>query len=132
MKRSFSGVSSLLCLLGASSIAGACWITTTTDCCSLAGISLNATRKCGLLQDQDCPDIAVTNTANIDKAVSAATGKMDKSSGTSYTCTYKLGRCTGTFGSNLCAYNAEQSIGCTSSSATGATCPASEGEPPEN
>ncbi len=132
MRLTIGHSAAMICVLGVASISWACWITTTTDCCSLAGVTLNTTRKCGLFGDQDCPDRAVTNTANIDKAVSAATGKQDKTNGTSYTCTYKIGRCTGSFGNNLCAYDPDQSIGCTSSSSSGTTCPSGEGGPPEN
>ncbi|QOI99275.1 MAG: hypothetical protein HRU70_01730 [Phycisphaeraceae bacterium] len=107
---------------GAVAVSAACWETTTTDCCRLAGVVLNTTRKCGLFQDQHCPDKATQNTGNLSFAREAGTGKSSRSEGTSFTCKYQVGRCTGTLGSNLCEYNEEQTISCTTSAATGDAC----------
>lgn len=108
--------------LAAASASAACWTTAFTDCCSLAGVVLNTTRKCGLFQDQDCPDKIVSNVANLSHAVSAGTGQTTRTEAGSFVCKYTVGTCSGSFGNNLCKYNEEQTITCTTSGATGDAC----------
>ncbi len=122
MSRSARLIPTVLLAAGATSIASACGITSTTDCCSMAGIARNTTRRCGFFNDQDCPDKTKANTSNLSHAVEADSGKKDRTEAGSFTRNYQIGRCTGSFGSNLCAYDPEQTTTCTTSGATGADC----------
>lgn len=122
MHRANHVLSGVLVALGATSIASACWINSSTNCCALAGVVLNLTRTCGFFHDQNCPDKAIENTGNVGQALAALVGSSGTTPGTSLACRYQIGRCTGSFGSNLCVYDAEQSTTCTPTYATGTSC----------
>lgn len=119
-------LASALMACGATSVAMACVIATNQDCCSLAGVTLNTTRVCGLFNDQECPDVATSNVGNVPGTIPAVSGSMSSAMGQSFACQYKSGRCRGSLGTNLCAYT-QQSISCTSSTPSGGACP-----PPAN
>jgi len=118
-----------LVFAGISSLATACFIQASTDCCSLAGVVLDTTRKCGLFQDQNCPDKATTNTGNVPYTTTAVTGFMQSLPGESFVCKYQIGRCTGSIGPNLCAYNEVQTTSCSSTTPGGGDCPDVGGGP---
>lgn len=127
-KKPFTSFVSLgLIVAGMSSWATACYIAASTDCCTLAGVVLNTTRKCGLFNDQDCPDKATTNTGNVPYTTTAVTGKMQSTPGQSFVCAYQLGGCTGSIGGNLCAYDPVVTTSCTSSTPSGDDCPTGSG-----
>lgn len=123
MHRKVQGLLAIVCIVsGSATVVLACKIPTTLDCCSIARVSLNMTRKCGLFNDQECPDRVVNNTGSVPTVVDAITGKQTQQFGESFVCSYETGRCTGSIGSNLCRHDPVANTSCTSSTPDGGDC----------
>lgn len=104
-------------LAGAASAS--CVVLYNSHCCST--LSLNLTRKCGLANDQDCPDSVDSNPPVVLSSVTL-TGNHPGANGSSVLCLYKTGRCRGSLGPNLCEYSEQKQHGCTNQTAGAAGC----------
>jgi hypothetical protein len=100
--------------------ASDCVKVTISNCCS--SLSLNFSRTCGAFNDQDCPDEVISNPAYY-KSTPVLNGKQPGTPGSSVLCTYKTGKCNGSWGNNLCEMSAEKTHECVNQpgGATGCT-----------
>lgn len=106
-------------LLTSAAVAQSCVIVSIRNCCD--ALPLNFSRKCGILQGQDCPDQALSNPAYY-FSTSMINGNHPGSSAPSVVCEYKTGRCTGNFGNNLCEISDLKTHECVSQPAGAPGC----------
>jgi len=112
---------SMAMAISATAVALTCWTSAIRTCCQIAELQLNTSRACGLFRDQECPDKITEDVSGLADARPAAYGQKDRTVTGSFVCKYKLGKCNGLFGNNLCEYT-DHTITCVSSVASGDSC----------
>ncbi len=92
----------------------------TVDCCAVSG-SFNSGRMCGGLNDQPCPDVAIT-TASVHRVSQVPSPSGREKNSTAMACTYQPKKCTGIFPPYCTNDGAPVSTSCYDEQASGAKC----------